>query len=499
MLFRRVEITFSSRGYILDRLMALSANASSDSVSPYTANARRMAFLTGLRPEDKKHVLLHGYPSRQNLKNDLEKHNVPSSLDEFFQGCVEKVYYRFFQALAPKRESNDWKEAPTVTVNIEIRRLKPVDNETLSAQLFITAEWIPGRWELRNQYQSLKVKEENGYGECECIYRAVLKHCVDPLDEANAEEKIDNFRSQRGTSFYIPPLSLRVDGDLPELLLRDVPHGIGVENGKIHARWEFWQPFKLNADITGGSFPFDKVTGNLTILSMEDVKEIRLKVVLKTEKNIKHLEVPLWYRTRIAANVQFRDRSGKNHNNEPTRGHNRSLISINFTAQRRWSYYIWKIVIPLDIITLVGVGAFLLIPENPTPDQRILVATYLVLVLLAQAAFTFSAQAMLPSFSGISLLDIYGFGCFLVTASQAVIFVAIPTNKWSHFGSSNIRFIVFGCTLVFMLIGHVVPGVVLRYRQGKLGLGKFKGRTVPSGKDRDVESEETEQLASSKF
>ncbi|KAJ6479734.1 hypothetical protein C8R45DRAFT_1005892 [Mycena sanguinolenta] len=471
------QLAQSGYGYILDRLMTLSTPAPSGSVSNYTANARRMVFLTRLRPEDKTQILLHGYPSRQNLKNDLEKHDVPSSIDEFFQGCGEKVYYRFFQALAPKRESCDRKEAPTVTVKIEIRHLKPVDNDTLSAQLFMTAEWIPGSWELRNQYQS-----------------------VDPLDPTNAEEKIDNFRSQPGVSFYIPPLSLRVDGNLQDLFLRNVPHRIGVEKGKIRAQWEFWQPFKLNADITGGTFPFDMARGNLAIISSEDVKEIRLKVDLKTEENIKHLEVPLWYRTKITANDQFRDRSGRNHDEEPARGRTRSVISIDFTAERRWSYYIWKIVVPLDIITLVGVGAFLLIPENPTPDQRILVATYLVLVLLAQAAFTFSAQAMLPSFSGISLLDIYGFSCFLVTASQAVVFVAIPTDKWSNFGSSSIHFIVFGCTLVFMLIGHVVPVVLLRCRRGKLEPGKTKGpSTVPSGNNQDVESEENERLASSTF
>jgi hypothetical protein len=67
-------------------------------------------------------------------------------------------------------------------------------------------------------------------------------------------------------------------------------------------------------------------------------------------------------------------------------------IVVKIVLSRNKGYWFWKSLIPMDIITLVGITPLLLIPKvadvdgGPTPDQRILVVTVVVIVLVAQVS-----------------------------------------------------------------------------------------------------------------
>lgn len=67
-------------------------------------------------------------------------------------------------------------------------------------------------------------------------------------------------------------------------------------------------------------------------------------------------------------------------------------IIITITFIRNTSYWFWKALIPMDVITIVGMTPLLLIPKavesdvGPTPDQRFLVVTVVVIVLVAQVS-----------------------------------------------------------------------------------------------------------------
>jgi hypothetical protein len=53
--------------------------------------------------------------------------------------------------------------------------------------------------------------------------------------------------------------------------------------------------------------------------------------------------------------------------------------------RRRRGYWFMKIIFPLDVITVGGFGAFLVIPSlvSPTQDQQISILTFLAGILIA--------------------------------------------------------------------------------------------------------------------
>jgi len=137
----------------------------------------------------------------------------------------------------------------------------------------------------------------------------------------------------------------------------------------------------------------------------------------------------------------------------------RCKILVEITFRRNWQYWFWKIMFPLDVITAVGLGTFLLVPEvpdtGPTADQRIAMFLALVTVLVAQAAFTIAARPLLPKVSHTTVLDIHNNFCFLLTAMQAIISAAVPASHWRRFGNAQ-RFSTFGGTLFLLGLEHVV-------------------------------------------
>jgi hypothetical protein len=58
---------------------------------------------------------------------------------------------------------------------------------------------------------------------------------------------------------------------------------------------------------------------------------------------------------------------------------------LNFTFGQNRAYWFMKVIFPLDVITVTGFAAFLVMPSlaPPTPDQQISVLTFLAAVLIA--------------------------------------------------------------------------------------------------------------------
>ena len=60
-------------------------------------------------------------------------------------------------------------------------------------------------------------------------------------------------------------------------------------------------------------------------------------------------------------------------------------IVLKITFQKKSMYWFMKVIFPLDVITVMGFGAFLVIPSlvSPTQDQQISILTFLAGILIA--------------------------------------------------------------------------------------------------------------------
>jgi hypothetical protein len=60
-------------------------------------------------------------------------------------------------------------------------------------------------------------------------------------------------------------------------------------------------------------------------------------------------------------------------------------IVLKITFQKKSMYWFMKVIFPLDVITVTGFGAFLVIPSlvSPTQDQQISILTFLAGILIA--------------------------------------------------------------------------------------------------------------------
>jgi len=130
-----------------------------------------------------------------------------------------------------------------------------------------------------------------------------------------------------------------------------------------------------------------------------------------------------------------------------------------------------KVIFPLDVITITGFGAFLVIPSlvSPTQDQQISILTFLAGILIALSAFTMSAQSMLPQLEYTTVFDVHSNFCFVAIAILTITVAGIPSDNLSIFknfetiGGIQRRGVLFIMLFIFLMLEHVLLYCLVRW------------------------------------
>lgn len=155
-------------------------------------------------------------------------------------------------------------------------------------------------------------------------------------------------------------------------------------------------------------FPFDKHEISLSFLSLEYG---RPEVVLVnddkfTGRTPNDFNVADWSIGTVLAFVQttYLDAAERDH----------SQLNITLTAQRRTSYFFWKVMVPLTLIVAMSWSVFWLDPARYGPQVGLSATSMLTLI-----AFLFATQAIVPRLNYLTIMDKF------VLGSTILVFLAL--------------------------------------------------------------------------
>lgn len=155
-------------------------------------------------------------------------------------------------------------------------------------------------------------------------------------------------------------------------------------------------------------FPFDKHNITLAFVSLEYGQS---EVVLVndeefTGRSASEFNVADWSFGAVLPFVQstYLDSSENVH----------SELNITLTAQRRTSYFIWKIMVPLSLIVAMSWSVFWLHPARYGPQVGLSATSMLTLI-----AFLFATEAIVPRLNYLTIMDKF------VLGSTILVFLAL--------------------------------------------------------------------------
>ena len=91
-----------------------------------------------------------------------------------------------------------------------------------------------------------------------------------------------------------------------------------------------------------------------------------------------------------------------------------SQLNITLTAQRRTSYFFWKVMVPLTLIVAMSWSVFWLDPARYGPQVGLSATSMLTLI-----AFLFATQAIVPRPNYLTIMDKF------VLGSTVLVFLAL--------------------------------------------------------------------------
>ena len=155
-------------------------------------------------------------------------------------------------------------------------------------------------------------------------------------------------------------------------------------------------------------FPFDKHEIALSFMSLEYGQS---EVVLVnddkfTGRSSNEFNVADWSIGSVLTFVQstYLDASERDH----------SQLNITLEAQRRTSYFIWKVMVPLTLIVAMSWSVFWLDPARYGPQVGLSATSMLTLI-----AFLFATQAIVPRLNYLTIMDKF------VLGSTILVFLAL--------------------------------------------------------------------------
>ncbi|KAJ7165344.1 hypothetical protein C8R46DRAFT_1098418 [Mycena filopes] len=391
-------------------------------------------------------------------------------------------FYDLLPANHPRLSEN--RRAENVNLQVYVLRVDKVEgSDKLKVRFMFEASWVAGAKHGRSPGSTTGKLPQ-----------------YEELDNSQWQRRIfDDNKDRALDAFLGPPLRAKsvlwdderivVDEeplDLPDFLLKKATkEDAGV---KFTAQTTFEADFISRGNSEG--FPFDQETVVLHLTSDVPIEQIHL-LCQGTDKStvVSHFSRSRYW---VIHGVQIEHRY-RNEQHEDLgevqdgAGILRSKIIVTVTLKRNTGYWFWKALIPMDVITLVGITPLLLIPkvvpDGPTPDQRLLLVTVAVIVLVAQArssetlrrglihefihfqaAFITSVQPILPDVSYVTVMEYHNTFCLVITAVEAFLVAAISDEAWVSLGAKFRIYPVFGAFLLLLILEHACLALFSRRR-----------------------------------
>lgn len=183
---------------------------------------------------------------------------------------------------------------------------------------------------------------------------------------------------------------------------------------------------KFSSALDLRRFPFDRQTLSVRIGAYDDISTVEFephKALVQLDENA---FITDWLTERPTARVDSR----RYVPGQEIYAHYVYQLSV----QRRPAFYIWRVIVPLSLLTIVSFAAFWFEPVGLQPQISTCMAT-----LIALVAFTFAIDFSLPKVSYLTLIDKHALICFgfvaAVVVEVAVVHRAVVGERLKFAGS----------------------------------------------------------------
>lgn len=214
------------------------------------------------------------------------------------------------------------------------------------------------------------------------------------------------------------------DGDSTPVLLKD-----GTKYKIFRKEGRFYHAFALNR------FPLDEHTLDIQIENPEHPANALVYVPDTNAALMRNtLNLVGWEHRNSQLATRVHD-YGSNFGNPEENAQQYSNLSFNITIARPFSYFLLKMLLPLLVVMLVGIGALLLHPEHIDTRSSLPIGALLTAVFLQQ-----SYSGALPDSGYMVLMDkIYLLGYLLISL---VLLQIIRTGNLTAKGGGGLKAIV---------------------------------------------------------
>ena len=150
-------------------------------------------------------------------------------------------------------------------------------------------------------------------------------------------------------------------------------------------------------------------------------------------------------------------------------------LRINVKLERRWKYYVYRVIFVLGLVTLAS--CFTCFIPSDTIDGQL---GYLSACLLACVAYLYVVGEALPKLPFLTILDLYTFACILYVG---VLMIKACILSFMHVGlreNANEILAIFAVDLMIWILIHVIFMIksLLAKRESAHAVWQFPGALV---------------------
>jgi hypothetical protein len=154
-------------------------------------------------------------------------------------------------------------------------------------------------------------------------------------------------------------------------------------------------------------FPLDRQTLSVEMISPRSAQQISIVPDVASSGRLAEVSIPDWTLHAGRLEVGEFEIAGRT----PTR------LRFLLPAERHWGYYVFRVLVPLILITLMSFSVFLIDPKDLGSQVTISSSSVLTLIM-----FNFSLQELLPRVSYLTRLDLF------VQGSTLLVFAALAES-----------------------------------------------------------------------
>ena len=169
------------------------------------------------------------------------------------------------------------------------------------------------------------------------------------------------------------------------------------------------------------SFPFDSAVFTIAVESFRsDARQIVLRVGQELVGRSPDMSTNEWSLKGMSATVVSRP--------FPPEGKEFSRFLLGLAADRKYEFYVWKVILPLIVIVAMSWSVFWVDPSDLNTQMQISITS-----MLAAIAFNFAIGSSLPSLAYLTWIDAFIFTCY------STIFFSIVEDMIVHVAWRNGR------------------------------------------------------------